>query len=463
MASPTHYKPLDSSTSSIRLIRLHHRLYPLTPDQYAIECTFFTADLASSPSYEALSYEWGPANPPKGSFPVLLNGVPREIQENLWWALFHLRTTKPRALWIDALCINQDDVEERNYQVGLMEQIYRKAWKTLIWLGREHEDLGADFSSDRETFTYLGKLGELHQAGAGKLVTLEWVMEERSLNGVAALLGRSYWHRVWIIQEILLSSEKSLHIGPLVLSWDTLINVCEILQKISWWCSPMRYVAGTVICCNLKVYRETGMHWLLEYTDAECQDSRDRIFGIRSMMRNCCQDALPVDYSLSAQEIFMRLLKHEMQMHEMNQIQHNYANALALWRSFGITVPSTTQWATRQVILRKIRYWPRTWVFLFMRFADRSLDSELKNVAADQSEAHDIRQPIVDSAGKAIRDHVTAFRAWKKLQIENPPDVPRRKTPKTEAPKGLRLMTKRPRFMTSVLTLSIISHNIKRG
>lgn len=90
------------------------------------------ANLGDIPKYEALSYEWGPANCEKEV--ILLNGDEFEIGINLFSALLEMRLPhRDRLMWIDAICINQhDDVSERNHQVGIMRSIYSQASSVLV-------------------------------------------------------------------------------------------------------------------------------------------------------------------------------------------------------------------------------------------------------------------------------------------------------------------------------------------
>lgn len=92
------------------------------------------------PKFEALSYEWG--DPDKPRHEIIVNGQPFKVWENLFYALKYIRPVplrdnhvNSRILWIDAICINQDDIDERNHQVGMMGDIYRKADKVPVWLG----------------------------------------------------------------------------------------------------------------------------------------------------------------------------------------------------------------------------------------------------------------------------------------------------------------------------------------
>src|ERR1700710_276796 len=112
------YSPLSLSSSEIRLLRLE----PGSTGEI-IKCSLFRVDLNDSPQYEALSYMWGP----KDTKPLELNGKPHLVRENLWQALNPLRfQDQPRILWIDALCIDQKNVLERNHQVMQMHLIYKK-------------------------------------------------------------------------------------------------------------------------------------------------------------------------------------------------------------------------------------------------------------------------------------------------------------------------------------------------
>lgn len=142
------YTPLDRTTGEIRLVRLHMPI--VANDDNEIICDLITTPLPQSPSYEALSYTWGS---PENKRTIKLNGKPFQVTQNLFGALKHLRQrtvilhNKPRTfphtermLWIDAICINQDDLDERNFQVRLMWHIYSVAGQVMVWLGEEGDD-----------------------------------------------------------------------------------------------------------------------------------------------------------------------------------------------------------------------------------------------------------------------------------------------------------------------------------
>jgi hypothetical protein len=82
--------------------------------------------------YTALSYVWGDANDLRT---ISVNDRPMGITTNLHSALLHLRdTTRPSRLWVDAVCINQHNDQEKSHQVGMMGKIYAGANHTIIYL-----------------------------------------------------------------------------------------------------------------------------------------------------------------------------------------------------------------------------------------------------------------------------------------------------------------------------------------
>lgn len=125
-------------------IRLLH-LKPATDSDTPIRCSFTTVSLADSPCYEALSYVWGDS---AHLNTVNLEGFGVAISSNLFQALCRLRRRDAdRILWVDAVCINQDDIDERSRQVSLMGSIYQDAEGVVVFLGQEWDghDLAFDY------------------------------------------------------------------------------------------------------------------------------------------------------------------------------------------------------------------------------------------------------------------------------------------------------------------------------
>jgi Heterokaryon incompatibility protein (HET) len=140
MTSPTDqfaYRALNSEEAD------SFRLLNLLPgdDESPIQCELrHTRGSDTSHSYEALSYPWGD---PTLESEFLLNGSLHRITHNLERALRSLRHRSDgpaRTLWVDAICIDQSQVFERNHQLAQMGEIYAAAHRVIIWLGEASED-----------------------------------------------------------------------------------------------------------------------------------------------------------------------------------------------------------------------------------------------------------------------------------------------------------------------------------
>jgi hypothetical protein len=111
------------------------RIRVLDPGQPSdeISCSLKRAFLPDHPHFEALSYVWGDPSDPRT---VICSGERFKVTVNLYKALQHLRLNdSPRILWVDAICINQNDLQERGQQVGMMGTIYAQAEQVLVFLG----------------------------------------------------------------------------------------------------------------------------------------------------------------------------------------------------------------------------------------------------------------------------------------------------------------------------------------
>jgi len=181
------------------------------------------------PPYKALSYTWGD---PNVTDTLTLNGVEVPKTTNLISALKRLRERKDvRDLWIDALSIDQSDLNEKNIQVGLMGKIYSRAEEVLIWLGEASEDSDLALAYlghwSRPSSQYKEDLRFLTWRTSRQTQTDNWTafeLSERdstpknmikdslghkndlfrghSLQALARLFQRPYWRRTWVIQEV---------------------------------------------------------------------------------------------------------------------------------------------------------------------------------------------------------------------------------------------------------------------
>jgi hypothetical protein len=127
------YSPLDTTVDGTRLVILE----PCATWGDVIHCRLVHVTFGQMPKYEAPSYTWGSEDSQNA---IVIDGKTFLISDNLWEALVRLRKPcKERFLWIDAICINQDDIPERNQQLRIMPHIYSRAQMVLVWLGSAND------------------------------------------------------------------------------------------------------------------------------------------------------------------------------------------------------------------------------------------------------------------------------------------------------------------------------------
>lgn len=217
-----------------------------------IHCTLKTESLDHKPSYRALSHSWG-EEPPSAT--VWINSQPTLVRENLEIALRHIqKPDRSTSIWIDAICINQEDELEKNHQVQMMDKIYDRALEVLVWLGPAKDDS----DTAMEKFEIIGR--KALEAGIQDFRAVtdipNWFSPDlderlsrlkRSLNGLAESEGlelfhlsfvpfskRSYWTRVWVLQEISIPRCVTLLCGSKKLDFTTFSAASNFCAFARW-------------------------------------------------------------------------------------------------------------------------------------------------------------------------------------------------------------------------------------
>lgn len=293
----------------IRLVRL----LPSKISDGPIRCNLFEVSFDDFPRWEALSYMWGEANCEKT---ITINGIETPIRKTLWDCLSHLRGANERVLWIDAICINQENIIERNHQVKQMKRIYESASRVIIWLGLRSN------SSDL-AISFIKAIGQNPKLDHSNMV--------QELQAMKELIARPYWKRLWIIQEVAVASRIRIQCGTAYTTWKHFSAFRE------------EFLFGNSPCCNnngtgLLLHKDFGrsqtefadcytVFWLdemhtsyhgdgsrllilLEMSEGfQCSDVRDKVYGLAGLATDGA--SVVIDYSRSPSDLFIDLILRE--------------------------------------------------------------------------------------------------------------------------------------------------------
>lgn len=189
---------------------------PLPNSRSGYECANATFH-----QYEALSYTWGAATPPADSIQILANSEELyiSIHANLSTALRRLRhESKATFWWIDALCINQADLAEKNIQLPLMPQIYEGASRVAVWLGPEYENSGSAIQFLQDSLSAIDFDAFLQEP-----------TRKEAFVGVVHLMKRPWFTRRWVIQEISCSQAAHVYCGAAQMPWPAFVDAITLI------------------------------------------------------------------------------------------------------------------------------------------------------------------------------------------------------------------------------------------
>jgi hypothetical protein len=233
LQSATGYKPLPPNLPGQPRHPLT-RILALHPGEVSapLYVTLAIEDVQRCQPYEALSYVWGHV---VSENPLVRDGQPTQIKVNLEAALRSLRHPREkRRLWVDALCIDQNNISERSSQVEIMRLIYMHATRVIVWLGPikpgvvEAFELARQLEKLREKLPYTPTIALERSPAAGTNLSPNSVKEHIHPNAHAweyllDLFKREWWERVWCVQELIVSSTSTGRCGDLEIRMKDLV------------------------------------------------------------------------------------------------------------------------------------------------------------------------------------------------------------------------------------------------
>jgi len=315
----------------IRLIRL----LPSKSRAAPIECELLYWTFKSvKGDYEALSYVWVDFNGIEGmhqlSSHITLNGHAFRITPNLHAALRRLRDlSHDRTLWIDQICINQADIQERNRQVDRMTLIYGYAKRTVIWLGEEA----------CESFRAMLLLRGLARVAKEKDYEAMLAAATREFSDISRwkalglLFKRAWWHRTWVVQECAVTKDLVVICGYRDISWKDLMSAVMVIgllreknlmplcvyrvdnSSVSALHKSRLLVAArgdsTMKSASERSHFDSLLDVLTRYRSRQASNARDKVYALlrlaqdfRDIVSATSMNLIPIDYAKSVEEVY---------------------------------------------------------------------------------------------------------------------------------------------------------------
>jgi hypothetical protein len=346
--------PLRSHTDPIRL-RFHHIAlksfgnlfyFPVGEPEEMIIFRDFNSTGMGAPCYYTLSYTWGAPyhglplewDDPNETRNIYIDDQEFPVRWNLAEALRSLCQLfrEPRMFWIDAICIDQSNLEERSTQVQLMHRIYYFAVRTYAWLGPTTEDSGmalqaiADYNK-----AWSARKEELRPGHVDKSYVDQYkALAEKEirapgsiqlLRAIAKFFLRNWWSRAWIVQEAVLSKRLQIICGssPPV-EWESVSGTFRLLSQhmvMGMLLGSANDPLGDLLYATITIahrfqhineaieMRRSGLPYhglpevLFSLRTAQSLDPRDKVYAGLSISRDPAM--VTVNYQLSFSDVFL--------------------------------------------------------------------------------------------------------------------------------------------------------------
>ncbi|KAL8754848.1 MAG: hypothetical protein Q9184_004992 [Pyrenodesmia sp. 2 TL-2023] len=325
------YQPLDPEAKTIRLMRL---LPGSFEDEICVSLGTTVLRGDRIPKYEALSYAWGSTTDRVAisvathRHLVLLKkwtliikrreGVDGQLDvtQNLAVALRHLRLRdRNRDLWIDAICVDQENLDERGHQVERMADIYRNAKQVIAWVGPE----GDNSTLAMETLASLGSRLKVGWDAKAKALISTWPEDTdltdldialpynaNTWGSIRFLLSRSWFKRLWVWQEMLLARSASLQCGYRSIGWSSFGKAILCIYLKPRPSHPDLTVLDHIYNFVFARAWRYNLHILLYQTrNCEYSDPRDRIYALLNIVhQGDSAVGLQPDYNQTPRRVF---------------------------------------------------------------------------------------------------------------------------------------------------------------
>lgn len=286
-----------------------------------VELSAFAID--DAPQYAAISYTWGDQN---DRTDIFVNGRAYRVGLNSWYALLQMKYHHEECfLWMDAICINQTDAQEKGFQVGLMGSIYKNALRVNICVGphagdseflvermRWYAQLSPEALNEEFVATDTGNVEKISSSKD----LLRMLPQDRTARMRASMRTfslRPYFSRLWIIQEISLAEHRSFYCGSSLLSWRELFTFHDDMLRLQWESEEHDSLPSIFFEALLDPLMmdddKSLVTQVLQWSEFHCSDARDRIYGVLSLTQtHGLESAIRPNYLISPFNLLLDVL-----------------------------------------------------------------------------------------------------------------------------------------------------------
>jgi hypothetical protein len=323
------YRTLQKPTSEIRLLQV----LPSASARSTVNCRLSTVSLDDSPEYVALSYLWGD---PTVTRNIRINDCVIPVTTGLESALRQMRASLfdlsasesalrdlPSRFWIDAVCINLQDMQERSHQVQLMRKIYQQASSVLVWLGPQEDVLSYGMAA-------INQMGLQLNLSDDRKTNLDWMSEwpdlweyncpdelnNKAWFAIDKIHHLDYWSRVWTLQERVLAKRLWFMVGPCIVDGLYFDDIYMLLGNIQagviprpafisdviWWRLSSEGLISTDDKESFKKVMVDPFSATIHY---QATDPRDKIYAVLGLYDHLNFDiSILPDYSVSVESLY---------------------------------------------------------------------------------------------------------------------------------------------------------------
>lgn len=335
------YAPLDEARREIRVLKVSRSVQGGNCGVDTFQADLVCVSLDDHSAYLAISYAWGDPSI-VGHFESHRGGHGKRVPYNK--VVFDIINTilargTTLYLWIDALCINQEDLDERASQVAMMGTIYPQARQVIAFIGEADETIITAMNFILLTANCIlaqGSLGDPVTASGLASLLSDIGPADRDWESIKGLMSKPWFRRLWVVQEVALGKDPVVVCGKHVFTWGALtlfIDFAFTLPKFYDAVYPMFNALLTAVECLPNVY---GISDARQGQSNDCSkmpfiyslvslnanfdstDPRDRIYALLGLdTAKKYTDVLRPDYEIKVEDLYVKVAR-EMIVKEDN-------------------------------------------------------------------------------------------------------------------------------------------------